>query len=362
MRWNRAVADGVVAGVFLVLCWCTPLWEPWVRWGPLELLPAAAGLVVLVARRRVPTVAVLVLLAALLSGYLLRTGITPYQVALGVALHCQAQRYPQWRSRSLTAGVAVVLAAAVPAAPGFGLSDAATTVAWAGLASIAGEVARHRRALLAAAQERVLRAEAAREQGIRRQVAEERLQIARDVHDVVGHRIAVMNVQAAVATRLLPTDPAAAEAALAHVRAAGTAVLAELSGLLTAVRAPVPELDALPELITSLAAAGFLVETTTEGVPRPLPPLVGRAAYRIVQEALTNALKHGAGHRAWLRLTYGAVELELSVRNELGGPGRGPSGGNGIPGMRERARSAGGSLTVGRDDAQFAVAAVLPLG
>ncbi|GAA0966536.1 hypothetical protein GCM10009555_008660 [Acrocarpospora macrocephala] len=192
---------------------------------------------------------------------------------------------------------------------------AATLVAygwWQGLAPMAlaampvgaavGDAVRSRRALAVALEERARRAEEAAELESERRVAQERLRIARDVHDLVAHHIAVMNVQAAVAAQLLQSRPRAAAEALDHVGTAGRAVLDDLGTLLGLLREsgdqdlrPTPGLADLERLIDSAAAAGLRVERTTQGSPRPLPAAVEVSAYRVVQEALTNAHKHGTG-------------------------------------------------------------------
>jgi signal transduction histidine kinase len=160
-----------------------------------------------------------------------------------------------------------------------------------------------RRAAIEAVRDRAERAEATREVEASRRVAEERLRIARELHDVIGHHVAVVGVQAAVASRLLDTKPDAARTALEHVQDASEAVLAELGSLVRVLRdpgeaapdGPAAGLDALDRLLDEARSAGLELTATTVGARRPVPPVLDLAAYRIIQESLTNARKHGAG-------------------------------------------------------------------
>jgi signal transduction histidine kinase len=207
------------------------------------------------------------------------------------------------------------------------------------------------------------------EQQARRRIVEERLRIARDVHDLVAHHLAVITVQAGVAAHLLPEQPRAASEALEHVRAAGAAVLDELGTLLGVLRGaddpatptePTPSLADLGRLLDAFAAAGLRVDHTVSGSAVPLPATVEATAYRIVQESLTNASRHGTG-RARLTLTYAPGGLRIEVRN--GCAARRTAGtGHGLAGMRERAAMAGGTLVAGpMPGGEFVVEATLPV-
>ena len=208
----------------------------------------------------------------------------------------------------------------------------------------------------------------ATEQRSRRRFVEERLRIARDVHDLVAHRIAVVTVQAGVAGHLLTERPQAAAEALAHVRTAGAEVLDELGSLLAVLRDPdgpatpvgaTPGLTDLDRLVDSFAAAGLRVDHTVSGEAGPVPDTVAAAGYRIVQEALTNAARHGNGH-ARLVLAYGPDRLRIDVRNPCP-PRRAAGRGHGLTGMHERAAALGGTLVVGpAPDGEFVVEATLP--
>ncbi len=181
---------------------------------------------------------------------------------------------------------------------------------------------RNRRSLLAALQERAVRAEQTREEEALRRVAEERVRIARDLHDIVGHHIAVVSVQAGAAQHLLTADPAAAAVAVGEVRRAAVTVLDELKDLLYVLRqpgepdtgtAPVPGLARLDVLLASFTA-GLTVDWVLYGAPPHLTATVDLVAYRLLEEALTNALKHGTG-AARIEVEYGDSLLQLRVLN-----------------------------------------------
>ncbi|MET3805314.1 signal transduction histidine kinase [Nakamurella sp. UYEF19] len=240
------------------------------------------------------------------------------------------------------------------------------------LAAAAGTAIRDRRAYLAALVERADRAERTRETEAARRVAEERLRIARDLHDSLAHHMAVVNVQTGVAQHLLLSDPPAAQTALGHARAAAGQVLDELGTVLGVLRhqsdgestEPAPSLARLVGLIEPLRAGGLDVRWTTAGRPRPLPPAVDQAAYRLVQEALTNVQKHAAGSRVRIGLDYrdGSLVLEI-VNTAPDAPRPAPPGvdGFGLAGMRERSAAVGGFLETGPvAGGGYRVFAVLP--
>ena len=201
-------------------------------------------------------------------------------------------------------------------------------VAWPALAFAAGDLLRTRRETILAADERARRAEESREEEARRRVAEERLHIARELHDVVAHRMAVVNVQAGVAEHLLRPRPDDAEAALRIVRSSAQAALDDLGSILNLLRSagagddsvePAPTLTELTALIDSYRDAGLAVEYETSGAPRPLPDTTQLALYRTVQEALTNAHKHGDGH-VRLRIGHAADGVAVELVNTVAVP------------------------------------------
>lgn len=244
-------------------------------------------------------------------------------------------------------------------------------LAWPTLAAATGDATRSRAQVLAAAIERAERAEITREQEARQRVAEERLHIARELHDLVAHNMAVVNVQAGVAEHFVHTDPDAATTALRHVRTSAQTVLDELAGILSVLRsddtpeapnAPTPTIDDVPALVASFDTAGLAVTYETTGEHRPLGAAATLAAYRTAQEALANALKHGDGHTR-LRMAYAPDGLHVSVDNHIATTTSSddtPGWGYGLIGMRERVTAAGGTMTAEDRDGTFHVEAHLP--
>jgi signal transduction histidine kinase len=220
-----------------------------------------------------------------------------------------------------------------------------------------------------AAEARARQAEATREEEADRRVTDERLRIARELHDVVAHHISVVNVQAGVARHLLRAQPDQAEAALGLVREASRTVLVEMSTVLGLLRTgeeehptePAPGLDRVGALVESMRRAGLRITAHTIGEPYPVPQLADLTVYRVVQESLTNALKHGTG-TADLELAYGPSALVVEVCNARrtgGEPSR--DGGHGLVGMRERVASVAGRFAAGpTDDGGFRVCVEIP--
>jgi signal transduction histidine kinase len=250
--------------------------------------------------------------------------------------------------------------------------------AWSGLAAAAGEAVRNRRAMVDAIRERAERAERTREEEARRRVAEERMRIARELHDVVAHHIAMVNVQAGVASHVMDSRPDQAKEALAHVRAASRQALNELQttvGLLRqrdepiAPTTPAPGLGMLEDLVEGFSRAGMRVSVDASGIAGPLSSAVDLAAYRVVQEALTNVHKH-AGAKATAEVHIARAggpatsSLEITVLDD-GPDGAAPApvgGGHGLTGMRERAEALGGRCAFGPvDGGGFEVRVSLPL-
>ncbi|WP_395359389.1 sensor histidine kinase [Streptomyces sp. YH02] len=202
-----------------------------------------------------------------------------------------------------------------------------------------------------------------------RRADEERLRIARELHDVLAHSISVINVQAGVGLALLDSDPEQARTALTTIKAASKEALGEVRQVLDtlrtrgdAPRAPAPGLGRLPELVEQAGAAGLTVTVATTGRRTDLPPGADLAAFRIVQEALTNVVRHSGSRTARVRIGYASGHLDLTVDDD--GPATGTEAGgsgNGLAGMRERAAALGGTIEAGaRPDGGFRVHAVLP--
>ena len=208
-----------------------------------------------------------------------------------------------------------------------------------------------------------------RDQEARHQADEQRLQVAREVHDVVAHGLAMINIQSGVALHVLDRRPEQAKVALEAIKAASKAGLEDLRATLavlrnerTAPRAPMAGLDQLDILVQAMAASGLAVTLAVDGDRQPLPVPVDLAAYRIVQESLTNVLRHACATSASVRLSFGPDEVDLEIVDD--GRGAGPAAdhiGHGLAGMRERAVALGGEVEAGpRSGGGFRVYARLP--
>jgi signal transduction histidine kinase len=243
-------------------------------------------------------------------------------------------------------------------------------VVWGG-AWVVGDRVRLRRERVAELEERARRAELEAERERQLAAAEERTRIARDLHDSAGHAINVILVQAGAARLLGDKDPARARSALETIESVARETLTEIDRMVRVLRddtapadgdgavEPPTGLAALESIAQRHRAAGLEVALSVEGSRRPLPHAVDQAAYRIVQESLTNALLHGQGP-ADVKLTFGADDLEIDVANPFSGNDSAGAGGHGIVGMRERAHLVGGSLDLFHDDGVFRVRARLP--
>ena len=217
--------------------------------------------------------------------------------------------------------------------------------------------------------ERTAQLERLRDEEARIAVFDERTRIARELHDVIAHSVSVMTVQAGAARLMLDQDPKRALEPVAAVEETGRQALAELRLLLGILRTdmsepelePQPGMAGLESLLEQVRQAGLPVELTVEGVPLELSPGVDLTGYRVVQEALTNALKHGGPGRARVAVRYQDGAVDLEIENEAAGPGRRGGSGKGLVGMRERIALYGGELEAGSTDTGYLVRARLPL-
>ncbi|MEV4158883.1 sensor histidine kinase [Nonomuraea dietziae] len=241
---------------------------------------------------------------------------------------------------------------------------------WLVAVVVCGEVVRNRRAYLDEVERRAAEAERTREEAALRRAGEERLWIAQELHDTLTHTISVMNVQTSVALQLLEHDQARTRAALLAVKESGQEAMHELRATLGVLRqadGPEAGLARLPRLVDRAEAAGLPVKTVVVGAPVELSPEVDRAAYRIVQEAFTNVLRHAGPATITLTIEYGTDMIKLLVEDDgKSGVGKAEHG-MGLIGMRERAVAAGGTLTAGPVKSKgafdgFAVHAELPVG
>ncbi|HEX3750894.1 MAG TPA: sensor histidine kinase [Streptosporangiaceae bacterium] len=333
--------------------------------GALDWLLAVVGPLALTARRFHPVVVLWITLAATLSP----SGSPLANLSLVVAFFDAALR---GHRRAAWAAVVAGYAGAVWLEPlAFGRPAGSLTFAlllggWLAVLVISAEAVRLRR-------ERLATARTARRMDERRQASDERLQMARDLHDVIGHNISLISVQAAVGLDLMDSDPDQARAALTAIRSVSREALDELRSMLATLRqageqpptAPTPGLARLPELTELTRAAGIPVRTEAAGTARPLPAAVDLAAYRIIQESLTNVARHAGPATATVRLDYQAGGVSVQIRDDgRPAPGSRPAAGpgSGIAGMTERAAALGGELTAGpRPGGGFAVTAWLPV-
>lgn len=217
---------------------------------------------------------------------------------------------------------------------------------------LTGWVLRKRKQLAEESEERLQLVKADQEARSARRLAEERLKIARDIHDVVAHTVAVIGVQAKVAAETLHDDPEQAERALKIIndstRDATTELRATVGGLRSESLRPTPRLDHLQDLVDSLSSDGLTVEVVFKGEARELSGLVELVAYRVVQEALTNVVRHASASKAVVEIDYAKTGLTVSVSDD--GTGEAVSEGHGITGMRERLETVAGSLSIDAAD------------
>jgi signal transduction histidine kinase len=328
----------------------------------------AAGPVALLARRRFPVPVLLVVFGATLAYWTTDYPRGPVFIALIVAF-----------ITTVVAGyrfVAVVVALAgwlaftwLPYLAGNesrpGLAGTFGLLAWLLVLLAIGEVARAGRA-------RAAETARTREEEARRRASEERLRIARELHDVLAHNISLINVQAGVGLHLMDEQPEQARTALTAIKQASKDALGELRSVLEVLRrsgeaeprTPQPGLDELDDLVSRAGAAGLVVAVEVDGAPRPLPAEVDLAAFRIVQEAVTNVARHAGQATATIRVAYGdqAVTLQIDDNGRGGTPSSISGSGSGLAGMRERTAALGGRLEVGpRPGGGFRVRAELPV-
>lgn len=300
-------------------------------------------------------------------------------VALGVGLFLLAFTVGAASGTAATAaavvwaaGVLVVLAVTAPER--LAATELATNALLFAGAFTLGRLVHQRRRYTGWVEERAALLERDRSLSVERAVAEERVRIARDLHDVVGHSLGVIAVQAGVARHVLDTQPEEARAALDAIAGTSRTSLTEIRRILHALRTsdevsdyvPVPGTAALPTLLDSVRAAGVTVEPDIRGAPADPPAGVDVAVYRVVQESLTNVIRHAPGATARVRIHWAPDEVAVSVTDDGVVPGRdrAPAGpGLGLVGMRERVHAVGGSLHAGPlADGGFAVTARIPLG
>jgi signal transduction histidine kinase len=340
------------------------------------VLLTVAGLALLI-RRRWPVAVFATTVAVSLVYYTAGYPDGPGWIGLFVAAYTLTAQGDGHRSvQIVAAGIAVVTVGWLLVAdlqPGGAAGWVLFRIGTAVMAAALGESVRTRRALAAEALERAERAEQAREEEARRRVDAERLRIAREVHDTVAHAIAVINVQAGVTAHVLDKRPEQARETLEVIEQTSARALGELRATLGMLRdadddrrAPTPGLNQVEELAALAREAGLDVKVEVASPPRELPGTTDHAAYRILQESITNAIRHAGSARVLVSVTYGPSDLELLVADDGHGPRDAArdagDAGRGIVGMRERAALLGGELAAGpRPGGGFQVRARLPL-
>ncbi len=392
---SESIFDAAVAIGVLALVWLQ-MWAPgnlvdagrhipreMLPFGRPESTPVAAYLLVavcilpLVFRRRRP-LAVLAFVACSTALYQL-SGFPASLAILGMlgALYTAGTlvdrpRFALWAAAS----AGLVVGTSVPQwGSALFWPDLMRTFAILAVAAAIGDATRNRRAYVAEVEERAAEAERTREEETRRRVDEERLRIARELHDITAHSLSIVAVQSGAALHVLDTDPEAARGALVAIRSTSRDALNELRAILGVLRgsgeapegaplAPTPGLSHVSDLAAPLRDAGLKVEIEAPGIGEPLPAFVEASAYRIVQEALTNVLRHAGS--ASVRVTLRREESALAIEVVDDGAGSTPSAtaseGHGIAGMRERALALGGTLEAGPvSGGGWRVSAVLPL-
>jgi signal transduction histidine kinase len=369
VRRHPFAGDAVLAGVLAALAlgdiYTSGDYLTGSRW---IYVPAALLMTVPLAwRRRAPLPVVIVVMGALVAQSLaLGTVPSPDSelVAWLVAVYSVAAHTEQ---RIALLGGAIGL---VGGLTWIGLDDFLLPVVTFGGAWFAGRLVRQRQRYASALEERAHILERERDADARVAAAEERVRLARELHDIVGHSVSVMVVQAGVERQLLDESLASTREVLASIEHTGKEALAEMRRLVGVLRrqdetvelAPLPGVGQLEPLLGRMREAGLSVRLRVEGAEAPLPPGIDLAAYRIVQEALTNTLKHAGAGRADVLVRYGDDVLELEVVDDGDGAATPNGAGHGLDGMRERAALYGGEVQTGRlDGGGFIVRARIPI-
>jgi signal transduction histidine kinase len=366
LRRHPFAADAVLAVVLLVLALPTAVSEAALEEryrdpNALAFLFAVLQTAPLAWRRRAP-VAVLALSSAGLAANT-ALGFQPTLGLLGplVAVYTVAAAYPRppLAVRAIVASVLVVVASPFLHEGRLRPDEFTLALVLFGVPWLVGQRYYRSRAFRAALEERAARAERESALAAQQAIADERARIARELHDVVAHAISVVIVQAGAARRVLKTSPERADEAIGSIQTVGRQALAEMRRLLEVLRrdhelevlGPQPGVDRLDALVQQVEAAGLRVDVVIEGEARPLPASIDLSVYRIVQEALTNTLKHAGPARARVRLRYAGDRLQVTVsddgRRGAAGRGNGRRSGHGLLGMRERVLLLGGEVSTG---------------
>jgi signal transduction histidine kinase len=394
-RWidqRPRLTDAVIAAIFVILALVEMHigWEfdqPVAPWQAVALV--LATMAPLAWRRQYPIAVLVVMTTALVVYRLVEIPAITWTANTWLLVLYGVGAYGRQRWRNLSRGVAVIVMTALYTfllltadremfGSNRGLIIIVNLVSnWLffGWVWWFGDVMRARTEREQLLAERTVQLENEREENARRAVLDERVRIARELHDVVAHHVSLMGVQAGAARRVLTRQPDKAEEALTAIEATSRQAVAEMHRLLGFLRredeldslAPQPSLRQLDHLIAQIRDAGLPVDLTIDGDVRSVPPSVDLSAYRIVQEALTNTLKHAGPARAVVNVHYGETGLDIEVMDDgRGSPsfsnGNGAHQGNGLVGMRERVGLIGGAFEAGfHAGVGFSVRAHLPI-
>jgi signal transduction histidine kinase len=366
--FQQRKSDLIDIGLVALLLPPTFVWATRSHSFALAVAPVLAQTLPLLVRRRYPLIVLGIVLAASISTQFVIGALPPFALALAintVAAHTE-------RRVSLCAGALTLLALPLILIQrvGFNTGESLLHLAvFVAAAWILGDNLRTKRAYYRELEERADRLEREREENVRRATTEEQERIARELHDVIAHSVSVMVVQAAAANDVFERQPERAREALRSIEESGRSALTELRRLLGIVRTsergrldPQPGLAALEELIEQVRTTGLEVKLELKGRLGELPAGVDLSAYRIVQEALTNTLKHAQATRARVQLDRSEHELAIEVTDDGVGQGNEPTDGHGLIGMQERVALLGGALEAGPGgNGGFAVKARFPL-
>lgn len=334
---------------------------------PLTIALVLASAIALTWRRSHPVLVLAAVYALEAAYFALNNPYGPIFISLVVALFnavANGSRVPAWTTGYVGAA-ALYTAMTFREDWGFNWGSAGAVFAWISLVMGVGELAKARR-------DRAAQAAEARAEQDKRQASEERLKIAREVHDVLAHHVSLINVQSGVALHLIDSQPEQVKEALTAIKQSSKEVLVELRNILgvlrdvdgAAPRHPVASLDQLDRLVERMDTAGLPVTVKVEGEKRPVPKGVDAAALRIVQESLTNTYRHAGPTTATVTLGYRPDELSVRVEDE----GRGSSDssvgtGSGLTGMRQRVEALSGTFSAGpKPGGGFLVTATFPTG
>jgi signal transduction histidine kinase len=373
----QPLLDVAVAVLLAVLAVTQLVAEPPPGNPTLLTITALATVLPLAARRRAPLVVTAAVAAGSLGQVVVADGAPATFASFVAVMICVYTLAREARPGEMVAGFLLLLAAVTAMTliqartDDFGPFEFVYPLVYFGLAGGLGALVRQRSLRLAAVEDRAAALEGELQRETELAAADERARIARELHDVVAHGLSLMVIQAEAAEEMLARSPRAAAQPMQRVQETGRQSLAEMRRLLGVLRtadagppstAPQPSLRRIPDLVREAAAVGLRVDTEIEGTPTELPPGLELAAYRIVQEALTNTRRHARATRACVRLTYAPEALHIDITDD-GRNAAGTRAGHGLIGMRERAALYDGTLDAGpAPGGGFRVTAVLTVG